>query len=130
MTKPIPHRITVARNNDFVHDSDIHKEWAMNLILGALVDPSFLDSTGDKPRLTNDDIATLVADRVADATIVRIVEEYEGEYEVSSQDLLDLRKSGVSDKIVEAMQLKEPNETSSQPGGIRIPLCCELIDYL
>ena len=60
MKKSIPYKTTIVRNHDLVHDSDIHKAWAMNLILAALVDPSFLGSTGNRPRLTNDDIATLV----------------------------------------------------------------------
>ncbi len=90
MKKSIPYRTAAVRNHDLVHDSDIHKEWAMNLILAALVDPSFAGSAGNKPRLTNDDIAVLAADRVSDNIIVRIIEFYEGEYEVSAQSLLHL----------------------------------------
>jgi len=130
MKKYVPHSTAVGRNHDLLHDSDIHKGWAMNLILAALVDPSFLRSTGNQPRLINDDIATLVADRVADAVIVRIIESYEGEYDVSSHKVAELSTSGVGDKVIEAMLSKELSRTSSQSRGTLGSVCCELIDYL
>ena len=130
MKKSIPYRTAAVRNHDLVHDSDIRKEWAMNLILAALVDPSFAGSAGNKPRLTNDDIAVLAADRVSDNIIVRIIEFYEGEYEVSAQSLLHLCRDGVGEKVIEAMLLKELNSTASEPRGTLSSICCELIDYL
>ena len=130
MKKSIPYRTTSSRNHDLVHDSDIHKEWAMNLILAALVDPSFAGSAGHKPPLTNDDIAVLVADRVSENIIVRIIEFYEGEYEVSAQSVLQLRRAGVGEKAIEAMLLKDLNATASEPSGLLGAICFEVIDYL
>jgi hypothetical protein len=130
MKKFVLNRASFIRQHELIHDSDIHKQWAMNLILAALVDRSFLASTGNKPSLTNDDVATLVAGRIADATIVRMIEYYKGEYEVSARGVLDLRRRDVGEKVIEAMVLKELNSTSSEQRGAFSSICCELIDYL
>jgi dsRNA-specific ribonuclease len=130
MKKSVPYQTKVVRNNDLVHDSDIHKEWAINLILGALVHPSFVTPERNKPPLTNEDISTLVGDRVSDFIIVEIIESYEGEYRVSDQSILDLRRNGVSDKVIEAMLMKKLNSASTQPSSALFSIGCELIDYL
>jgi hypothetical protein len=130
MTKSSPYKTNVVRNNDLVHDSDIHKKWAMNLILGALVHPSFVTPERNQPPLTNEDIATLVRDRVSDVIIVEIIVSYEGEYEVSDQSILDLRRNSVSGMIIEAMIVKKVNSASMQPSSAPFSIGCELIDYL
>jgi hypothetical protein len=130
MKKSIPYRVTAVRNNDLVHDSDIDREWALNLILAALVDPSFAGSAENKPPLRNDDIAILVADRVSDSVIVRIIEIYEGDYEVSAQSLLQLCRDRVGEKVIEAILLKQLNSTAPEPRDPVNSICCELIDYL
>ena len=130
MKKSIPYRTAITRNHDLVHDSDIHKEWAMNLILAALVDPSFAGSAGSKPPLTNNDIAVLAADRVSENVIVRIIEFYEGDYDVSAQSMLQLCRAGVGEKAIEAMLLKQLKSTASEPSGPIGSICCELLDYL
>jgi hypothetical protein len=130
MKKSVPYKTTVVRNRNLVHDSDIHKEWAMNLILGALVHPSFMIREGSKPPLNNDDITTLVADRVADAIIVHIIDTHEGEYEVSARSVLQLRRCDVSEKVIEAMLLKYLNSASSEPRGTLSSIGCDLINYL
>jgi hypothetical protein len=130
MKKSLPFSTTVVRNNDLVRDSDIHKAWAMNLILAALVDPAFLSSKTEKPRLTNGDVATLVADRIADEAIVHIIESYEGEYDVSAMGVSELSRSGVTEKVIESMLSKELTRTSTQTHSAPGAVCCELIDYL
>ena len=130
MKKSLPFSTTVVRNNDLVRDSDIHKAWAMNLILAALVDPAFLSSKTEKPRLTNGDVATLVADRIADEAIVHIIESYEGEYDVSAMGVSELSRSGVTEKVIELMLSKELTRTSTQTHSAPGAVCCELIDYL
>lgn len=130
MKKPIPYRITAGRNHDLVHDSDIDREWALNLILAALVDPSFAGSAGNKPALRNDDIVILAADRVSDSVIARIIEIYEGDYEVSAQSLLKLCRNGVGAKVIEAILLKQLNSAALEPMDPVNSICCELIDYL
>ena len=114
MKKSLPFSTTVVRNNDLVRDSDIHKAWAMNLILAALVDPAFLSSKTNKPRLTNSNVATLVAERIADSTIVHIIESYEGEYDVSAVGVTELSRSGVTEKVIAAMLSKELTRTATQ----------------
>lgn len=95
--------IAHIQNAELIEDGDLYKQGVLNLILAALVDPSFLSPERNKPRLVNDDLATLAYGRVPESVILRIIELYAGDYETSCKDLFRLRRRGVGDKILEAI---------------------------
>jgi hypothetical protein len=104
-------RIAAIREAELIEDSDICKQWALNLILAALLDGSFLGSERNKPRLNNDDVVRLAHWRISESVIVRIIELYDGDYEVSSRNLVSLCKSGTGGRVIKAMLSKELKET-------------------
>src|SRR5215472_15909143 len=99
-------KVALTRVAELIGDEDLYQDWALNLILAALVDTSFLGERGNKPPLTNDDVMKLVVSGISEDVIVRIIEMYEGDYEISCNALFRLRNSGVGDKTLEAIVLK------------------------
>ena len=99
-------KVALTRVAELIGDEDVYQNWAMNLILAALVDTSFLGECGNKPRLTNDDVMKLVVSGISEDVIVRIIEMYEGDYEISCNALFRLRSSCVGDKVLETLVSK------------------------
>lgn len=95
--------IAHTQNVELIEDGDLYKQWVLNLILAALVNPSFLSPERNKPRLVNNDLARLAYGRIPESVIVRIIELYDGDYKTSRDDLFRLRRRGVGDKILEAI---------------------------
>jgi hypothetical protein len=107
-------RIAAIRDAELIKDGDIYKRWAMNLILAALLDASFLGPKNE-PRLNNNDVAKLAGERISESVIIRIIELYDGDYQTSGDELFRLRRKGVGDKtlkaiISKALELKRRND--------------------
>lgn len=100
-----------------IDDEDLYKQPILDLILAALVKPNFRVSEQYRPRLNNHDIVKLIASRVSVQVIVRIIEVCESEFEMSSRSLSLLRKCGVSERIIEAVLLKECRRRMQRRGS-------------
>lgn len=104
-------KVALTRMAELIGDEDVYQNWAMNLILAALVDTSFLGERGNKPRLTNDDVMKLVVSGISEDVIVRIIEMYEGDYEIS-QCIVSLAK--------QLCRRQDPRNPSFKGAPIRI----------
>ena len=77
--------------------------------------PSRLEKT---PTLTNDSIRELIAAGFSEGTIIRRIEQSPVEFDLSPAQLNELRKQGVSEKILGAMRIASGEEsTNSIPPG-------------
>jgi len=95
-----------SRDTEMVSDQALYEKWATDLILAALVDGSFLASGSNAPSLTNDSLARLAAGCVSEGLILRIIDVYHGDYEISCADLAALRNYGLGDRVIEAIVWK------------------------
>ena len=77
--------------------------------------PSRLEKT---PTLTNNSILELMAAGFSEGTIIRRIEQSPVEFDLSPTKLNELRKQGVSEKILGAMRIASGEEsTNSNPPG-------------
>src|SRR5437016_179614 len=65
--------------------------------------------------LTNDAIVKMVKGGLSESLIISAIQSQPGAYALSVDDLIALRKQGVSDKVLVAMIGKKPNTAPSQP---------------
>lgn len=92
-----------AHEYDLIEDTHIYTRPILNLILAALLQPSFLNSEENKPRLNNEDLLKLSRTRFSDDFLIRVIEVYENDFELSRKSLLRFRRSGVGEKVIEAL---------------------------
>lgn len=95
-----------AHEYDLIEDAHIYTRPILNLILAALLQPSFLTSEENKPRLNNEDLLKLSCNRFSDDFLIRVIEVYENDFELSRKSLLRFRRSGVGEKVIEALLSK------------------------
>lgn len=106
-------RIEVATDCELIEEAHIYKQPILNLILAALLHSSFLGSEQNKPRLNNDDVMKLSASCLSDSLIVRIIEVYESDFDTTRTGLLELRKNGIGDRVIEVILSKKFRATAS-----------------
>ena len=98
-------QITFTRDPELIEEAHIYKYPILDLILAALLQPSFLGSEQNRPRLHNEDVVKL-ARRLAEIVVIRIIEVCESDFDTTRNALLSLRESGVGDRLLEAMRSK------------------------
>jgi hypothetical protein len=101
------HQFELVSAPDTIDDADLYKRPIVDLLLAALVRPSFLACERTRPRLNNDDILKLRARFLSPRVIVRIIEVSDSDFDTSARSLVNLRSCGVSGSIVEAMLRKQ-----------------------
>ena len=99
-------QIKFTREAELIEEIHIYKQPILNLILAALLQPSFLGSELNKPRLNNEDVMKLARSRLPESMIIRVIEIYEGDFDNSSSGLSSLREGAVGDKVIEVMLSK------------------------
>jgi hypothetical protein len=99
-------RITFTRDPELIEEAHIYKQPILNLILAALLQPSFLRPELNRPRLNNEDVVKLARGRLSESVVIRVIEVYESDFDVSGEGLTRLRRSGVGDKVIEAILSK------------------------
>jgi hypothetical protein len=92
--------------SELLEDEHIYKQPILDLILAALLRPSFLRSEHNNPTLTNEDVITLVHS-VSESVVVRVIHAYHGSFDTSTAELAHLRNRGVGDEAIEAMRSKQ-----------------------
>jgi hypothetical protein len=96
---------TFAIHSDLIEDAHIYQQSILDLILAAVLNPSFLSSK-NKPRLNNKDLVRLARHRLSDDLLIRVIAVYDNDFELSSNSLLKFRKSGLGEKVIEALLCK------------------------
>jgi hypothetical protein len=99
-------RIEFTREAELIEEADLRKQPILDLILAALIQPSFLNSGEDVPHLHNHDLVKLANGRIPESVVLRMIELYETEFDISRSGLVSLRAKGVSDQVIEAMLVK------------------------
>ena len=97
---------TFVRHSDLIEDAHIYQQSILDLILAAVLNPSFLSSKLNKPRLNNKDLVRLARHRLSDDLLIRVIEVYDNDFELSNNSLLKFRKSGLGEKVIEALLCK------------------------
>lgn len=97
--------IKFTRKVELIEEAHLYRQPILDLILAALLRPSFLHSEQSRARLNNHDVVKLAA-RLSEDIVVRVIRAYKSDFNVSYRGLLNLRKDGVGDKIIEAMLSK------------------------
>jgi hypothetical protein len=70
--------------------------------------------------LTNNSIVKLVKGRVNEDTIISVIKAQPGNYSLGAEDILALKRAGVSDKMITAMVNK--SASGSSPAPVRAPV--------
>jgi hypothetical protein len=89
-----------------LEEEHLYKQPILDVILAALLGPSFLGREPSTPRLKNEDTATLAGGYLPDSLVVRAIELYGSDLDTSSTALLNLRENGVGNTLIEAMLSK------------------------
>jgi len=90
------------------------------LLLSLAQDLPSQQSSGPKQSallLTNDSIVKLVKGRVNEDTIISVIKAQPGNYSLGAEDILALKRAGVSDKIITAMVNKSASGSSPAPSS-------------
>ena len=95
--------IKFTQGAELIEEEHIYKEPIMDLILSALLEPSFLGSEQKRPSLRNEDVVKLAEGRLSESIIVHIIEQYDSDFDTSRTALLNLHRCGIGLRVVEAM---------------------------
>lgn len=68
--------------------------------------------------MTNDSVIKLVKAGLGEELIIQMINSQPGKYSLASDDVLALKRQGVSDKIIAAMLKRNGAGASSQPSGV------------
>ena len=98
--------IQLAREAEPVEGRHIYSQPILDVILAALLNPSFLSSARNQPLLNNEDVATLANSCLPEEAVVRAVKFYEADFDTSTHALFYLKQKGVGERVIEAMLLK------------------------
>jgi len=107
---------TFARHSDLIEDAHIYQQSILDLILAAVLNPSFLSSELNKPRLNNKDLLKLARHRLSDDLLIRVIEVYDNDFELSTNTLLTFRKGGLGERVIEALLCKMSADPVSGAG--------------
>lgn len=99
-------QINFVRNAELIEDAHLYRRPILNLILSALLKPSFLKSEQYSPQVNNQDVVKLVRSGLSESLVIHVIQAYESDFDISSNGLLSLRKSGIGDSVIAAMLLK------------------------
>ena len=99
-------QIKFTREAALLEEEHLHKQPILDVILAALLAPSFLGPEQNRPRLHNEDIVKLAGGCLPESLVVRAIELYGSDFDLSSIALLSLRKNGVGNMLIEAMLSK------------------------
>ena len=100
-------QINVTRNAELIENTHIYSRPILNLVLAALLEISFLSSEDDAPLLNNGHVVKLARGRIPEDVIVRVIDLYESNFDMSRTGLATLRSKGISDCVVRAMLSKK-----------------------
>jgi len=100
-------QINFTRNAELIENTHIYSRPILNLILAALLQTSFLGSEHDAPLLNNGHVVKLARGRIPEDVIVRVIDLYESDFDMSRTGLATLRSKGISDCVVKAMLSKK-----------------------
>ena len=98
-------QITFTRDPELIEEAHIYKYPILDLILAALLQPSFFGSEQNRPRLHNEDVLRL-ARSLSETVVIRIIEVCESVFDISPGGLASLRNSRVGENVIEAMLSK------------------------
>lgn len=94
------------RNAELIEEEHIYKRPIVDLLLAALLRPSFLESARNLPRLDNEDLVRLTAAGLTENVVVRAIELYDSDFDTSRSALLYLHERGIGAKVIETMLSK------------------------
>jgi len=100
-------RIKFIRQDALIEDEHLYRQPILDVMLAALLEPSFLGPEHGRPRLHNDDIVKLACGRLPESVLVRVVELYRADFDMSQTALLNLRQSCIGNRVIDAMLSKE-----------------------
>jgi len=100
-------QINFTRNAELIENTHIYSRPILNLILAALLETSFLSSEHDAPLLNNGHVVKLARGRIPEDVIVRVIDLYESNFDMSRSGLATLRSKGIRDYVVRAMLSKQ-----------------------
>ncbi|MDD1777179.1 MAG: hypothetical protein LUQ65_03350 [Candidatus Helarchaeota archaeon] len=93
----------VFKNIEIVHEhGTLATKTATGRDLGMMVEAQTQSPVSGKT-LTNDDIISLVKAGLSDEVIISMIQKSQHKFDLSPEALIDLKKSGVSNKIIEVM---------------------------
>jgi hypothetical protein len=104
--KPSFNKIIFTRDPELIEEAHIYKYPILDLILAALLQPSFFGSEQNRPRLHNEDVAKLARSCLSETVVIRIIEVCESDFDISPGGLASLRNSRVGENIIEVMLSK------------------------
>jgi len=89
-------QIKFTREAALLEEEHFHKQPILDVILAALLGPSFLGPQQNRPRLHNEDIVKLyiAGGYLPESLVVRAIELYGSDFDLSSIALLNLRENG------------------------------------
>lgn len=96
-------RLKFIHEAELIEDEHLYRQPILDLILAALLQPSFLGPEHDRPRLSNEDVVKLAVNCLPENIIMRIIELYDSDFNTSGTALLNLGQRGVGNRIIEAM---------------------------
>jgi hypothetical protein len=100
-------QIKFTRSAELIEDEHIYKRPIVDLFLAALLRPSFLESDRNRQRIDNEDLVKLTVAGLPASVIVRAIELYGGDFDISRSALLNLDQRGIGAKVIEAMRSKQ-----------------------
>jgi len=101
--KPGFKKIPRHQDTELIEEEQLYKRPILDMILGAILQSSFLESERHRPRLHNEDIVKLIKASLPSRIVIRMIELYESEFDTSDRALLILQRCGIGKTIVEAI---------------------------
>jgi len=90
---------------EFVSEEDItDKPMVLLLVLASVLQTSITYSPKSRPRLGNHDVMALLAHGLPESIVLKAINAIENDFDLSSNGLRDLKRTGVSDELIDAMQ--------------------------
>jgi hypothetical protein len=90
---------------EFVSEEDItDKPMVLLLVLASVLQTSIMYSPESHPRLGNRDVVALLARGLPENLVLKAINAVENDFDLSSNGLHDLKRTGVSDEVICAMQ--------------------------
>ena len=100
-------QINFTRNAELIENTHIYSRPILNLILAALLETSFLSSERDAPLLNNGHVVKLAKGCIPEDVIVRVIDLYESNFDLSRTGLATLRSKRISDCVIRAVLSKK-----------------------
>jgi hypothetical protein len=98
------------------------------LILAALLSPVHTFAQQGQQTLTNADIVNMTKSGIAEQTIILMVQKTANKFDTSPDALIELKKAGVSDAVLNAILTSTPSGLPSQNTDAAVQDCGETLN--